>query len=599
MTTLQKIQRILTRKEKLLYIAIVFSSILLSISEIFSIGILVPIINLFLNPELINTSVKLNTAYKWSGVADPLGFISLLVIAAIFMFLGKSVFGAAVAYWQQKQVSAVHRRLSNDVLREYLYRPYEFHLLNNSSSLFKNINSEVGQFVAYVLNPATAILSEGIILCGVLFVAVYLYPWATLIAGTGIGVVAFGLNHVFKRRMARYADERSIYSEQYYRAVTESLQSVKEIQIFNVQEYFARKFLYSFGQYIDSVVKSNTVSGLPRYYLEAVFFSGILGAILISVNTRTDYKEIIPMIAIMGVVAIRLMPSISKIISSFNSMHYAFNSLDMVFAIVGEVSRNQHKDRAGVVPVVAPCHDASPIRLEKVSFRYASGDKDIMEDFSLTISPHTITAFVGETGTGKSTLIDILMGLLLPQQGHIYYGNEKIDEKIVDAYRTRIGYVPQTITLLDETIAANIAFGLPPASMDYEKLHHAVERAQLFEFIEDLPDGLQTVVGERGVRISGGQRQRIGIARALYRDPEIMVFDEATSALDIHTEEKVYRVIKALKKTVILVTHRPTTIAFADMIYVLEEGAISEQGTYTELREKSQYFKSLSNRDHE
>lgn len=595
MTTIQKIRRILTRKEKLIFLSIIGLSVLLSVSEIFSIGILVPIINLFLNPELITTSTKLRTLYTWSGATDPLRFLTLLVIAAIFLFLGKSVFGVVVAYWQQKQVAAVNLRLSSDILREYLYRPYEFHLLNNSSSLFKNINSEVGQFVSYVLNPVTAILSEGIILCGVLSVAVYLYPWATLIAATGIGVVAIGLNQLFKRRMACYADERSIYSEQYYKTVTESLQSVKEIQIFNVQEYFARKFLHSFGQYINSSVKSSTVSGLPRYYLEALLFSGILGVILISVRTKTNYKEIVPMIAIMGVVAIRLMPSISKIISSFNSMHYAFNSLDMVFAIIGEVAGNPHKGRDSAIPVTAPCHDASPIRLEEVSFRYESGEKDILKDFSLTIAPRAITAFAGETGTGKSTLIDIVMGLLLPQKGNMYYGNVKIDAETVELYRTRIGYVPQAITLIDETIAANIAFGVPLSSIEDEKLRHAVERAQLLEFIEELPDGLQTVVGERGVRISGGQRQRIGIARALYRDPEILVFDEATSALDIYTEEKVYQAIKGLKKTVIMVTHRPTTIAFADMIYVLEGGAISKQGTYTELCEKSQYFKNLSN----
>lgn len=597
MTTIQKIKRILTMKEKLVFLGIIGLSVLLSISEIFSIGILVPIINLFLYPEMITTSTKLRTLYTWSGAANPLNFMTLLVIAAIFLFLGKSIFGVVVLYRQQKYLTSVNRRLSSDILREYLHRPYEFHLLNNSATLFKNVNVEVGQFVFYYLNPVIAIISEGIILCGVLFVAVYLYPWATVIAATGIGVIAIGLNQFFKSRMARYADERSIYSEQYYKIVMETIQSVKEVTVFNVQEYFARKFLHSFGQYLNSFVKSSVVSSLPRYYLEALLFSAILSMLLISVHTEMNQKEIIPMVAILGVVAIRLMPSISKIVSSFNSMHYAFNSLDMVFAIIGEVEGNPHK--GATIPITAPCHDASPIRLDKVSFRYESGKQDIIHDFSLTIAPHTITAFVGETGTGKSTLIDIVMGLLIPQMGKVYYGNVKIFSENIDSYHIKIGYVPQTITLIDETIAANIAFGIPLSSMDDEKLHHAVERAQLFEYIEELPDGLQTVVGERGVRISGGQRQRIGIARALYRNPEILVFDEATSAIDIHTEKKVYQAIKGLKKTVIMVTHRPTTLAFADMIYVLEEGAISEQWTYTELREKSQYFKNISDTEHE
>ena len=597
MTTIQKIRRILTRKERQAFFSIIGLSVLLSVSEIFSIGILVPIINLFLNPEVINASPKLRTLYIWSGAANPLNFLTLLVIAAIFLFLGKSIFGVVVLYWQQKYVAAVNRRLSSDILREYLYRPYEFHLLNNSAKLFKNINVEVGQFVSYYLNPIIAILSEGIILCGVLFVAVYFYPWATVIAVSGIGVVAIGLNQFFKSRVARYADERSTFSEQYYKTVVESLQSVKEIKIFSVQEYFVRKFLNPFAQYLNSFVKSSVVGSLPRYYLEALLFSTILGLILICVHSKMNYKEFVPMIAIMGVVAIRLMPSINKIVSSLNSMQFAANSLNMAFAIIDEVAGSSHKGPA--IPFTEPCHDASPVRMDKVSFRYDSEGKDILKDFSLLIAPHTITALVGKTGAGKSTLIDIIMGLLLPQKGHLCYGDIKIDMETVESYRIKIGYVPQAITLIDETIAANIAFGVPLCDREDEKLCHAVEQAQLLEFIEELPDGLQTVVGERGVRISGGQKQRIGIARALYRDPEILVFDEATSALDIHTEEKVYQAIKGLKKTVIMVTHRTTTLAFADMIYVLEEGAISEHGTYKELCEKSQYFKKLSNTVHD
>ena len=597
MTTIQKIRRILTRKEKRAIFGIIGLSVLLAVSEIFSIGILVPIIKLFLNPEVINASTELKTLYTWSGAVNPLNFLTLLVIAAIFLFIGKSIFGVLVLYWQQKYLTAVNRRLSSDILREYLHRPYEFHLLNNSAALFKDINVEVGQFTSYYLNPVIAILSEGIILCGVLFVAVYLYPWTTAISVTVIGIVAVGLNQLFKSRLARYADERNIFSEQYYKAVTESLQSVKEIKIFNVQEYFVKKFLNSFARYLNSFVKSSVVSGLPRYYLEALLFSAILGSILICVHSKMNYKEFVPMIAIMGVVAIRLMPSINKIVSSLNSMQFAANALNMALAIMGEVGGSSHKGT--VIPFPEPCHDASPIRIDKVSFRYDSGEKDTLKDLSLTIDPQTITAFAGKTGAGKSTLIDIIMGLLLAKKGDMYYGCVKIDEETVDSYRARIGYVPQAITLIDETIAANIAFGIPLSDQDDEELRYAVEQAQLLEFIEELPDGLETVVGERGVRISGGQKQRIGIARALYRDPEILVFDEATSALDIHTEEKVYQAIKGSKKTVIMVTHRTTTLAFADMIYVLEEGAISEHGTYKELCEKSQYFKNLSNTVHD
>jgi ATP-binding cassette, subfamily B, bacterial PglK len=592
MTTIQKMRRILTRKEKLAFFSIIGLSVLLSVSEMFSIGILVPIINLFLNPELISASTKLRSFYIWSGAADPLRFLTLLVCAAIILFLWKSVFGVAVLYYQQRYVTAVNRRLSGHLLNEYLHRPYEFHLQNNSSTLFKNINAEVAQFVSYFLNPVIVILSEGIILCGVLFVAVYFYPVATIIAVTGIGIILFVLNNLLKRRLARYAEERSIYSEQYYKIIMESLQSVKEIKIFSVQDYFVKKYLQSFGQYINSVVKSNIISSIPRYLLEALLFSTILGIIMITIHSTTNYKEIIPMIAIFGVVAIRLTPSVNKIQQSVNAMHNSFNALDIVFAIIGEMEGT--KNQITVTQINETCYDSAPIRLENVSFGYASGQQDIVKNFSLTVKPQAITAFVGETGSGKSTVIDIAMGLLLPQKGNLYYGNTMINAETVDNYRTKIGYVPQTIILIDDTIAANIAFGIPLSCWEAEKINKAVEWSQLGKFIQELPEGLQTVIGERGVRLSGGQRQRIGIARALYRNPEILIFDEATSALDIHTEEQVYQAIKKISKTIIMVTHRPTTLAFADMIYVIEKGSIREQGTYAELSEKSAYLKNVS-----
>lgn len=597
MNNLQKTLQILNKKEKIICIGLVIMSGLQSVLEIFSIGILVPIINLFLNPEMIDESPKLHTLYRWSGASDAIQFLVALVIIAIILFVGKSCWGVLMYYWQQKYTADINRRLSGDTLEDYLHRPYEFHLLNNSSVLFKNINVEVSLFVSHLLSPIIVIISESIVLCGVLFVVVFLYPGATIAALIVIGVVVVGLNQVLKRKIARYAEIRSSFSEQYYQAIMESLQSVKEIKIFNGYDYFVKKYLNSFGHYINSVVKSNALGSIPRYLFESLIFSSVLGVILVGVYSEIDYKQIIPVLAIFGAVSIRLLPSINKILQSINSMHFSSNSLDIVYGIVSSAEENTLQ--GNIKSNSNMYHESLPIHFSNVSFGYASGQHEILNEFNLTINPNTITALVGETGSGKSTVIDIIMGILLPQKGDVYYGNEQIDKGTVEIYRKKIGYVPQTITLIDETIAANIAFGVHVSSREDELLKLAVERAQLASFIDELPDGLQTVVGERGVRLSGGQRQRIGIARALYRDPEILIFDEATSALDVHTEELIYQSIKELKKTIIIVTHRPTTLAFADMIYVIDKGSIRDHGSYARLCERSEYFTKLTSTNHD
>ncbi|KJU81347.1 ABC transporter ATP-binding protein/permease [Candidatus Magnetobacterium bavaricum] len=579
MPNLQKIRRILSRKEQLNILIIIFLYILFTISEVISISVIIPIIGLFIKPSMITSSETLRTLYLWSRVADPLSFLMLLVIVAIFIFTAKSIYGIIILYVQQKYISTLNIRLSTHILHEYMLRPYEFHLLNNSSVLFKNVNVEVSQFTSGYLSNIILIVTEAIVLLGLLSFVIYLYPIVATITILCIGLVVIGLNAILNRKMARCASDRSFYSELYYRKAMESLQSVKEIKVFGVYDFFLKQYSKAFGIYMRSVIKSNIIAIIPRYFLETLLFFCILLVILISAYNKANLHEIVSMMAIFVIVSIRLMPSVYKINQSVTLAHYSSNSLEIVYDIIVETETTNKKT---LIPITTINDDESHIRFDNISFSYSAGQQNIVNNCNVTIIPNAITAFVGKTGTGKSTIIDIAMGLLLPQQGSLYYGNMEITEATVDIYRTKIGYVPQTIILIDDTIAANIAFGLPQTCWEESKLNLAVEIAQLKTFIEELSEGLMTVVGERGVRISGGQRQRIGIARAFYRDPEIMVFDEATSAIDVSTEERIYKAVKKLNKTVILVTHRPVTLNFADVIYVLDNGSISKQERYVD-----------------
>jgi len=465
--------------------------------------------------------------------------------------------------------------------------------MNNSSVLFKNVVAEVGQFTSSLLGPMISMYSESLILAGIFIFLSCLYPAVTLLIALSIGLFLAGFNLFFKKRLKAYAEERAKYSAEMYKTALESLSAVKEIRVYNMQEFFKKKFSQAVKKYNDGFIKSTVVSGLPRNFLEVALFSTLTLSIIMSVYARKGYTELIPMIMIIGVAALKIIPSVSKISANINIMHYSFNSLDMVSGIMQEYRLLE----GGLKPAEILRIDAAAeaLALKNIRFCYESVDKPLFENLNLTVPLHKITGIVGETGSGKSTLIDIFMALLIPSKGGLYYHGTLIEHGSVDGYLKNIGYDPQTIFLLDDTIASNIAFGIPYEKIDRRRVEEVVKIAQLESFVKELPHGIDSQVGERGVRISGGQRQRIGIARALYRNPDILVLDEATSALDANTEAEVYYALKSTRRdlTIILVTHRLSTLKNSDLIYVLDAGEIVDSGSFKDVSEKSPAFQRM------
>jgi ABC-type multidrug transport system fused ATPase/permease subunit len=468
--------------------------------------------------------------------------------------------------------------------------------VNNSSVLFKNICSEVSLFTSYIVTPVLVIGSEVIVLTGLFVFLFIMYPVATLILAVAAGVGMVTIDLLLKKRIRRYAVDRNIYSEVFFKYALESLNAVKEIQMFNVSGFFSERFKIAVRRYYNSYIKANVIGGLPRCFLETTLFCVVLIVMIVSVKTSENYQHIVPMMTVICLVAMRLMPSISKIMLHISSFHYAFNSFDTIHAIMSDYCR---KPKVAPSAVLAPLDNGACIRIERVSFRYEGTTRDLFTDLSLDIPLSKIVAIVGETGSGKSTLLDIIIGLLHPQAGSVVYRGIILSTETIAAYRALIGYVPQSIYLIDDTIEANIAFGVRTEHIDGSRIRTAVSVAQLDDFISGLQDGFKTVVGEKGVRISGGQRQRIGIARALYNNPEILVLDEATSALDMRTEMNLYRAVKELRKTVILVTHRLSTIENADLIFVLDKGAIVSQGSYAQVKQTLDRFKTIDRKKQE
>ena len=594
---IKKLISILTKEEKRSLLILSLGSVVLSISETVSIGIFIPIMNLFVAPEKIHTSRFLSSLYQFFGLKDTTSFLMVLIFIAIAAFIFRSVFSAFMIYVQRSTIGRIYVRLTAEVLDTYVEKPYSFHLDNNSSALFKNVSFEVSQLTSGFLTPIVVIVSEIIVLLGIFIFLICVAPFITFLLIALFGIIMVSTYAFFKKRIKLYSFQREKYSGQMYKRALETLNAVKEIKAFNARSFFIKKFIESVRIYKNAFVNSSVVSVLPRYIFETVLISSLLLVILLSVFLDRPFSELIPIMTVFALAALRLVPSFSKVYSNINFFHYSANSLGIIYNVLN--NKDCKQALASEVHGESLSPGENSIDLRNIEFCYKSASAPVFDNLSLNIPLNKVVAIVGPTGSGKSTLIDITMGLLSPSNGALYYRGSVVNQDNMLKYRKRIGYVPQHIFLMDDTIASNIAFGFSPDEIDSAQLKRVIQMSQLDPFINDLPKGVKTIVGEKGVRLSGGQRQRIAIARALYRNPEILIMDEATSALDGYTEAEVNRAIKNLygKVTIIIIAHRLSTIEHADIIYVMDRGKIVDQGNFKELSVNSDTFKKIANQD--
>ncbi len=596
---LKKLLFILTDDEKRKLAGMTIGLAILAVCETVSIGLIIPIMNLFVSDGKQQASSLIGRLQDMTGLHDKTVFLTVLIIVTMAVFLFKSIYSVFMLRFQFSFASSIYCRLTRNVMSSYLYKPYSFHLDNNSSVLFKNMMTEVGQFTSGFLSPAIIIASEGMIFAAIFILLICFYPLMTITLIAMFLAMMLVLNLLINRKIKAYSEEREVHNEAMFLTANEALSGVKEIQVNSVQDYFIGRFADSTKKYQDSFTKFSVLSGLPRYILETVLFFTMLTVLFISIYLRRPSAELIPMMTVMGAAALKLLPSINKMYLSFNSLHYYANSLDIVYSILKEAVRPPDK---AAMPACGTCDTGKDgrfaFRLENTKFFYKEGSPAILDGLDIDIRFSATTAIVGSSGAGKSTLIDVLTGLLIPSGGNLYYAGSSVavGPDTISAMRKKIGYVPQQIFLVDDTIMANIAFGKEGDLVDRKLLGEVIKMANLEAFIKSLPDGIDTPVGERGVRLSGGQRQRIGIARALYRNPEILILDEATSALDGASEAEVIGVIKKMSASgmaVVIVAHRLSTIANADLIYVMDRGRVAARGTFEELRGNSDIFNNI------
>lgn len=551
--------------------AIVIGSFL----ELFAVMVFMPFIDVLQNQSTIRTKWYLKMIYDMLGLQSAERFMIILAVCIIVVYVVKNAYLIIEKNYIFRFSYNTQMKLSTRLLAAYMKEPYTFHLNHNIAVLQRSVYEDTSRFMQVILY-ALELGAE-------LMVAAVLVIYLLVISKT-ITIIVLGLLTVFvggfllisRKYSRRFGFENQGYEGKIFQWMNQSLGGIKEIKILERETYFTNEFGKYWKKYARGLRIARTISILPKYTVEAVSMTGLLVAVIVKlVFGEADMVYFISQLAAFAVAAMRLMPSVGRINEHASNMLYAFPSVELVYH---DLTAVENLDGGDGQEYRADWKLKKGICVQGLSYHYPDTEEWVLKDVNLTIKKGTTVAFIGSTGSGKTTMVDIILGLLTPVDGVVMADEINIHEQ-PKTFHAQVGYIPQTIYLSDDTIRNNIAFGVQEERIDEGAVRTAVEKAQLKEFIESLPHGLDTIVGDRGVRLSGGQRQRIGIARALYHDPEILVLDEATSALDNETEAAVMEAIEHLQgmKTMIIIAHRLTTIRNVDVIYEVAEGKVIQR----------------------
>ena len=568
LTTLKHIRFVLTRKEKAGLIAQFFGMLLSSFLELFGLAILTPIVEVVAYPEKISESswlLQLFADFFWTNRQDTKQLLAALVTFIGCVYLFKAAFAIFFQLWQQRFLNRLSRRLSVSLFANYLYQPYEFHTNNNTSSLISKATYDVGSFIS-ALGDLLGLCSDLLFCVAVLVFLLTQAPLLTAIVLLGLGVLAVFLYWLFKKKAAKFGQMAAEINARKLKNIREGLAGIKETKISNREEHFIQSYFDTMYESQRIGIKQSVIAIIPRQALETMGMLGLLIALLVYSLAGLEPSKLVSTFATLGIGVVKLLPYISRIIGRLNGVKGMQFSVYRVYGdmrLVREIPANTATKPFDFMPFT------NRIELSNILFKYQSGTEPVLKHVSAVVPKGSTVAFCGRSGAGKTTTVDVLLGLLKPLEGNVFCDGIDVETNL-RGWHANLSYVPQEIYLVDDTIAANVAFGCDV--IDEKRVYEALAKAHLDGFIDELPQGMRTIVGEKGVRLSGGQRQRIGIARALYRNTPIIVFDEATSALDFETERGILETITELRgeKTLIIITHRLGTIANCDYIYKIE-----------------------------
>ena len=571
----KKLRYVFDRKDKIKLVGLAILMVIGSVLELLAVAVFNPFIEVLMQTSSIEDDSFLKlffTHIHLNGIEQYLVVLSALIAV---IYLVKNIY---LSFLQNVILSfsyTTRMNLATRLLTTYMNEPYTFHLSKNIAEMQRCLQSDTSQFMS-LINSCLQLTVE-MVTC--LALAAYLFHTShsiTVVIGVLL-LLCIGLFFMISKKVSsRFGRQNENYNAKLFQWINQSLGGIKELKILQREEYFIDSYKTNYKKLIWGARVNELIAALPKYIVETVAIVGLVFAIIIKLLFGHGALEtFIPQIAVFAVAAFRLLPSVGRVNAYINSIMYNKASLDMIYDDLKEIDSEpvqeiewQEKKEKWIF--------TKGVTVEHVSYHYPDSDVEVLHDISLEIPKGKTVALIGPSGAGKTTLADIILGLLPPVSGVVRMDQHNVYENL-RSWREKLGYIPQSIYLSDDTIRNNVAFGIYEAQIDDNAIWKALEKAQLKEFVQGLENGLDTYVGDRGVRLSGGQRQRIGIARALYHDPEILVLDEATSALDSSTEQAVMESIESLQglKTMIIIAHRLTTIKNADLVYEVSGGNVT------------------------
>ena len=591
MSFFRKLLFLLSSHERKQAILLLLMILIMALLDVIGVASILPFMAVLTDPTLVETNLILNKIFKISnkfGIENNKQFLFALGVLVFVLLLFSLTFKALTSYAQVRFVQMRQYSIGKRLVGGYLNQPYSWFLSRHSADLGKTILSEISEVVGAGMAPVMELIAKGIVTILLISLLILADPKLAIIVGLSLS----GLYGLIYKLAFKYVDqigkERLKNNQMRFTAISEAFGAAKEVKVGRLEEVYIKRFSDPAKIYARNLAAVKVISQLPRYALEAIAFGGILLVILYLMAKTGSFSNALPIISLYAFAGYRLMPALQQIYNSITSITFVTPSVNKLYDDIKNLKPFNTNQNQSAMPL------ENQITLKNIYYNYPNSSKTILKNINLSISAKTTVGLVGTTGSGKTTTVDIILSLLKPQKGTLEIDDQVITNQNSKAWLRSIGYVPQHIYLSDDTVAANIAFGVEAENIDQEVIKKVSKIANLHEFVmNELPKNYQTTIGERGVRLSGGQRQRIGIARALYHNPKVLILDEATSALDNLTEKAVMEAIDNLGKniTIILIAHRLSTVKKCDRIYLLEKGELKNEGTFEELIKANDNFR--------